>query len=285
MAYKSLLTVVSSESETRSALPGAAWIADGLGAHLDVLTLGIDRTQVGYSYIGGSGVLLQVAMERAEEEARAHEEAARAVLESQPVDLRWSLESAVAQAGAVGDLVALRARFADLVVLGQPYGKGHGPEAEAVLESALFDGQAPVLVMPEAIAQGKTGLTLPKKIVVGWNQSREAMVAVRRALPFLKQADLVNIAVIDPPQHGPERSDPGGALCQMLVRHGVRAEVSVLARSMPQVSDVLKRHCRDISADLLVMGAYGHSRFREAILGGATRNMLEGAELPVLMAH
>ena len=95
----------------------------------------------------------------------------------------------------------------------------------------------------------------------------------------------MNIAVIDPPQHGPERSDPGGMLCQMLVRHGVRAEVSVLAKTLPRISDVLARHVRDQNADLLVMGAYGHSRFREAILGGATRNMLEEAEVPVLMAH
>jgi nucleotide-binding universal stress UspA family protein len=71
----------------------------------------------------------------------------------------------------------------------------------------------------------------------------------------------------------------------MLVRHGVKAEVTVLARTMPKISDVLARHCRDVDADLLVMGAYSHSRFREAILGGATRNMLEAAEIPVFMAH
>ena len=111
------------------------------------------------------------------------------------------------------------------------------------------------------------------------------MAATRAALPLLKGADLVDITVVDPPPHGPERSDPGGLLCQMLVRHGVRAEVSVLARSLPRVSEVLARHATDQNADLLVMGAYGHSRFREAILGGATRNMLEQAELPVLMAH
>ena len=74
-------------------------------------------------------------------------------------------------------------------------------------------------------------------------------------------------------------------LCQMLVRHGVKAEVSVLARSLPRVSDVLARHVTDVDAGLMVMGAYGHSRFREAILGGATRNMLEKATVPVLMAH
>ncbi|MEZ5756087.1 MAG: universal stress protein, partial [Paracoccaceae bacterium] len=148
--------------------------------------------------------------------------------------------------------------------------------------AALFEGQAPVLILPET---GAGHAAAPRRIVIAWNQSAEAMVAVRKALPMLKQADMVNIAVIDPPQHGAERSDPGGMLCQMLVRHGVKAEVSVLARTLPRISEVLARHVRDMNADLLVMGAYGHSRFREAILGGATRNMLEQAEVPVLMAH
>ena len=95
----------------------------------------------------------------------------------------------------------------------------------------------------------------------------------------------MQIVVIDPPVHGAERSDPGGQLCQMLVRHGVRAEVSVLARSEPRISDVLTRHLREQGADLMVMGAYGHSRLREAIVGGATRDMLKHAQVPVFLAH
>jgi len=74
-------------------------------------------------------------------------------------------------------------------------------------------------------------------------------------------------------------------LSQYLARHGVHAEVSVLAKTLPRTSEVLSRHARDENADLIVMGAYGHSRFREAILGGATRNMLEMADIPVFMAH
>jgi nucleotide-binding universal stress UspA family protein len=104
-------------------------------------------------------------------------------------------------------------------------------------------------------------------------------------MPFLRRAEMVQIVVVDPPTHGPERSDPGGLLCQLMVRHGVNAEVAVLAKTMPRVSEVLARQVRDIDAELLVMGAYGHSRFREAILGGATRDMLERAEVPVLLAH
>jgi len=282
MAYKTVLTVATSADRTDMAISGAAALAAAHDAHLDILALGVDRTQVGYSYIGTGAVILQAAVERAEQEAKDVETAVRKAVAAQSPALRWTSEAAVTQLGALTDIVAQRARFADLVVLPRPYGAGQGSESEAVIEAALFEGRAPVLVLPDS---GAGRAAAPKRAVVAWNQSAEAMAAVRKALPLLKQADLVNIAVIDPPQHGPERSDPGGMLCQMLVRHGVKAEVSVLARTLPRISDVLARHVRDQNADLLVMGAYGHSRFREAILGGATRNTLEQAEVPVLMAH
>ena len=121
--------------------------------------------------------------------------------------------------------------------------------------------------------------------MLAWSESIAALAAVRASLPFLTKADVVDIAIIDPPAHAADRSDPGGALAEMLSRHGVRGDVSVLAKTMPRISDVLCRHCEDKDADMLVMGAYGHSRFREAILGGATRNMLEVSEVPILMAH
>ncbi|WP_435257567.1 universal stress protein [Thioclava sp. FR2] len=281
MAYKSIFTVATNAALVPMSVASAARIAEANDAHLDILALGVDRTQVGYSYVGSGAALMQVALERAEADARELEKAAKAAIAAENLDLRAGTEAAVAQMGAVADLIATRARFADLVVLPRPYGKDQGPEAEAVVEAAMFEGQAPVLVLPGKELASPS----PKCVVIAWNQSREAMAAVRKALPFLKSADLVDITVVDPPNHGPERSDPGGMLCQMLVRHGVRAEVSVLAKTLPRVSDVLARHVRDRNADMLVMGAYGHSRFREAILGGATRNMLEQAEVPVLMAH
>jgi nucleotide-binding universal stress UspA family protein len=281
MAYRTLLTVATTPALCARTVAACAAIAAGHESHLDSLALGVDRTQVGYSYVGSGAVVLQVAMERAEEEARANEAALRAALAAQGPALRWSTDAAVTQLGALTDIVAQRARFADLVVLPRPYGPGRGAEAEAVVEAALFEGMAPVLVLPD---EGKPILP-PSRVSIAWNQSREAMAAIRGAMPFLMAADSVSITVVDPPAHGPERSDPGGLLCQMLVRHGVKAEVAVLARTLPRVSDVIARHARDYGADLVVMGAYGHSRFREAILGGATRNMLETAGLPVLMAH
>ncbi|MCR9140590.1 MAG: universal stress protein, partial [Alphaproteobacteria bacterium] len=85
--------------------------------------------------------------------------------------------------------------------------------------------------------------------------------------------------------HGPNRSDPGGMISQYLARHDVKVEIDVLSKTLPRISDVLMRHAADMDADMMVMGAYGHSRFREAIFGGATRSILEDANLPVFMAH
>lgn len=281
MAYKSLLTVATSPDGLGPVLTAAGRIAAQSDAHLDVLSLGVDRTQVGYSYVGAGAVMIAAAMDRAEEEARATQAAVTQALAAEGPTLRVGVDTAVTQLGALTEVVAARARYADLVVLPLPYGPGRGVDDEAVTEAALFEGMAPVLAVPAA------GMAMadPRRIVVAWNQSREALVATRRAMPFLRRAESVQIVVVDPPAHGPERSDPGGLLCQMLVRHGVRAEVVVLARTLPRVSDVIARHLRDANADLLVMGAYGHSRFREAILGGATRDMLEKAEVPVLLAH
>lgn len=279
MAYKSILTIVTDPKTAAAQLDCAVALARREDAHLDVLCMGVDRTQTGYYYAGATAFIQQETMDRAEADAKAAAAHVNDRLAAE--DIRWAAETVVVQLGAISTIVGLRARFADLVVMARPYGKGRGQEAEAVVEAAMFEGQVPVLIVPDT----QPANLKMRRVVVAWNQSTEALSAIRKALPVLKAADMVDITIIDPPAHGPERSDPGGQLSQMLARHGVRAEVSVLAKTMPRVSDVINRHVRDTNADLVVMGAYGHSRFREAILGGATRHMLEMAEVPVLMAH
>ncbi|SOC04046.1 nucleotide-binding universal stress UspA family protein [Rhodobacter sp. JA431] len=279
MAYKTVLTIVTDVSQAHGQIDSAVAVARAEDAHLEVLCLGVDRTQTGYYYAGATAFVQQEVLDRAQEEARETEKAINERLSTE--DIRWSTEAVVAQIGAIATVVGLRARFADLVVMGHPYGEGRGQELEAAVEAALFEGQSPALIVPD----GQVVSLNARRVVVAWNQSNEAMNAIRKALPLLKSAQLVDITVIDPPAHGPERSDPGGQLSQWLARHGVKVEVSVLAKTLPRISDVINRHVRDTSAQMVVMGAYGHSRFREAILGGATRNMLEQAEVPILMAH
>ncbi|WBU52132.1 universal stress protein [Paracoccus sp. SCSIO 75233] len=278
MAYKTILTVLSNETQTAQ-LDAAIAAARKEDAHLEVFCLGVDHAQAGYYYAGASAYVFQEAIDKALDAAEQLEKFVRGKLEAE--EIRWSTESAVAQVGGLTTLIGMRARFADLVVLGQPYAESAPAEAEAVTEAALFEGSAPVLIVPE----GGLPQNFGNKILVAWSQTEEAMTSVRRALPLLKRAESVEITVVDPSPNGPERSDPGGALSQMLSRHGVNVEIAVLARTLPQTSDILSQRATEIGADLIVMGAYGHSRFREAILGGTTRSMLSKSNLPVLMAR
>lgn len=278
MVYKTITTILT-DTRDMTALDGAVEVARRSGAHLDAVCLGLDRTQPGFYYAGANAMVFQDNLSQAREEAVALEDTVRKRLEG--VDVSWSATGLTTQMVALNGLISHRTRFSDLVILPQPYGNDRGHEYEAITEAALFNGQVPVLVLPD----GKQMPETIDAVLVGWDESPEALRATRSALPFLREAATVYITVIDPPQHGPERSDPGGALSQMLARHDVRAEVSVLARTMPRIADLLNRQVRDKNAQLVVMGAYGHSRFRESILGGATRDMLESAEVPVLMTH
>ncbi|MCU9839908.1 MULTISPECIES: universal stress protein [Ruegeria] len=279
MTYKSLLTVLTDPKQSKTTLDQLVALADAQDAHAEALCLGVDRSQTGYYYAGANALILQETLSRANAEAEEVLTLAKDHLSKAGV--RWSAESGVAQIADLGRHVAHRARFSDLVVLPRPYGENRGAEAEPIIEAAMFEGHAPVLVVPDDRAPIKQ----PRTVLIGWNESVEAMRAIRLAMPFLRAAELVRIVVIDPPQHGPDRSDPGGLLSQMLSRHGVKVEIDVLSKTMTRVSDILNRHASDTDADMIVMGAYGHSRFREAILGGATRNMLEKATVPIFMAH
>lgn len=279
MSFKTILTVVTDGAHLKDTIARGIAMADALDAHMDVVCIGVDRTQTGYYYAGMNAAVLQETLHHAKQEASDMAAAAKQQMEQS--GLRWGVTEAVCQLADISRFVAAHARFADLVIVPRPYGDDRGIELEPVVEGALFEGQSPVIVLPE---QG-TNLKIPTKVAIGWNESAEALRAVRSALPFLVSAESVHIVVIDPPKHGPNRSDPGGQLSQFLARHGVKVEIDVLAKTMPRVSDVLRRHVQDISADMVVMGAYGHSRFREAILGGATRNTLETCEVPVFMAH
>lgn len=279
MTYNVLFTVLTDTDLIEDTLSHATTAAEAYDAHLDILCLGVDRSQTGYYYAGASAMVLQETIGQAQDDAKKIKEKATKLMEGRPV--RWGLETGVVQIADMGRVVAARARFSDLVLLPQPYGEGRGIELEAVAEAVLFEGNTAAVILPD----NHTPCPFPKRILVSWNESTEALSAVRAALPMLLQADQVRVAVIDPPSHGPNRSDPGGELTQYLARQGTRVEIDVLAKTLPRISDVLCRQAVDMDADFIVMGAYGHSRFRQAIFGGTTRRMLESSELPVLMAR
>lgn len=278
MGFKSILTILSDERQLPQ-LEAAAALAIRENGHLSVLSLGLDLTQVGYYFPDVAPYAFADAIDVARDQAAALNDRVRQRLAGMG-DLRWSAEGAVAQIGAMGSLVGARARFSDLTVTMRPYGPEAPGDAEAVIEAALFDGGCPVLVLPGHALPADP----PAKVLVAWNQSLESLAAARRALPFLQAASRVEIAIVDP-RRDTGGSEPGAALAQLLTRHGATVEIAVLARTADTTSDQLNRRATEIGADLVVMGAYGHSRLREAILGGTTRNMLEKARVPVFMAR
>ncbi|MES2322781.1 MAG: universal stress protein [Pseudomonadota bacterium] len=184
--------------------------------------------------------------------------------------------------------LSLQARAADLVVISQA-----GPDARA-LEADLppyviTHSGRPVLLVPVAGGAASAG----RRILVSWDGSREAARALQLALPLLRDAELVELAVFDVASGEHAVADALAAdPLPWLARHGVTATLAVhpvQRRFGPQrkheVGEALLGRVAALSADLLVMGAYGHSRFRESILGGVTRTMLATMTVPVLMAH
>lgn len=280
MAYKTISVIVTDMSADGPTLNAARDIADREGAHLDVRCIGIDPARYEPMPAGTAIAVLEYGAAEASEQANKLRDWATDHLG--PNLSSTSIEPVIVPQMGIETLVARSGRYSDLIVATKPYGAGRTPLHTTVLEAELFGTATPVLIVPE---QGDLAAAPFKRIVCAWNESSESFNAIRLALPFLQAADKVDLVMVDPPTHSPERSDPGGAITIMLARHGVKAQVSILAKTMPRISDVIARFAEEQGADLIVMGGYGHSRFRESILGGATRDTLENSKLPLLMAH
>jgi nucleotide-binding universal stress UspA family protein len=139
-----------------------------------------------------------------------------------------------------------------------------------------------VLVVPYAGRFGECG----RRVLVAWNASRAATRAVNDAMPLLARAETVTVLCIDPAADGRAHGEtPGMDIAVHLARHAVKARVETTVSGGIGVGNALLSRVSDIGADLLVMGAYGHARVRELLLGGATRTILESMTLPVLMSH
>jgi len=123
---------------------------------------------------------------------------------------------------------------------------------------------------------------IERHALIAWNGSREAARAVRDALPLLKLARKVTVLAVEPQSNG---HAPGADLALHLARHGVTVDLDQDTAPGMDAADILLSRASDLSSDLIVMGAYGHARMRETILGGVTRSMLAAMTAPVLMSH
>ena len=182
--------------------------------------------------------------------------------------------------GPLAETVALHARYADLAIIGQS-----NPDlAETaifndVIEEVLFTSGRPVLMVPYA---GKFE-AIGRHVLIGWKSTAEAARALNDAIPLMRGAEQITVITSDPVKS--DGDEPVADIALHLARHGLKV------MAMHTVSDglggesILLNQASDLGVDLLVMGAYGHSRLRERMLGGVTRGILKSATVPVLLSR
>jgi nucleotide-binding universal stress UspA family protein len=275
--YKTILVHVDAGRTTPARLDVAVELAGASGAH--VACLYAVRTEPMPSGAMEAREMMLEARARAQAEnlqaaRRAFDECMR----------RTGFERAEWRASTADplDAVLIHARYADLVVIGQlnpEWESGVDKDFERSLPIAVG---RPVLVVPYAFERRPIG----RRVLVAWNASREAARAVSDALPLLQRAAQVDVVAFEPARSGADHGEePGADIALYLARHGVKVTVSRVDAPDLDVGNQLLSRAFDLSADLIVMGAWGHSRLRELILGGVTRTLLESMTVPVLMAH
>lgn len=260
-------------------LETAATLAEATNAHLvAVACVAHPGFHMGYQSVAGSEIYFQ-DVQRAQEEAHALSKAAheRLVRLGRSGDTRWGADTIA----GLGEIAAIHTYYADLAIVGQPCGDAE-PLRSAVLEGALIDSGRPLIVVPDDWGAKPMAST----VVIGWSPCRAAARAVHDALAMMSGAQEVHIAVVD--ARTDERSygdEPGADLATALARHGLNITVTQLPRGTGTVAEMLLSHAATLGADLLVTGGYGHSRLREALVGGVTRELLKASPIPLFMSH
>jgi nucleotide-binding universal stress UspA family protein len=276
MGLKDLLVHVDNDPACSSRVDVAAALAAKHGAHLTGLHAmgwpripGYIEAELPPSFLDEQRRHLEELGRQAEE--RFHEGARRRGGHGE-----WRLDT-----GDIVGTMRLHARYADLTVVGQGRDLTNAPYDLTFLPEELALGVGrPVLVVPRY----GTFDTVGERVLIAWNGSREATRAVHDALPLLMLAAKVTVLSIDP-EREPAPRLPSADIALHLARHGIVAEADWTPGLDVAVGDILLSRAADVGADLIVMGAYGRSRVREMVLGGATRHILQQMTVPVLMSH
>ncbi|MEZ5788249.1 MAG: universal stress protein [Xanthobacteraceae bacterium] len=181
--------------------------------------------------------------------------------------------------GGATDLFGRIGRRFDMVVVGQSE-PDHLAPSDMFIEAALFESGRPAIIVPYI---QKEGMKLDR-VIVCWDGSRTAARAMGDAMPILTRAKAVDIVIV---ATGRAKSDeiPGADIGHHLARHGINVDVKRIVAEDVDVPNTILSYAADVSAELIVMGGYGHSRLREFVLGGATRDILNSMTVPILMSH
>ena len=284
MAYQDIVVHLDETARSAVRLELAIKLAARSGAHLaGVHVLNVPSASMFYGYSmtvasPGPDDLIEALRTEMLERIGPVEVAFRERVRQEGMEGEWRVVE-----GDPGTMLAQHARYTDLAIVGQP--NRHEPQSDGsdqIPVSVLMSSGRPALVVPYA---GQFN-TIGTHVLVAWNASREAARAVNDALPLLKTAQKVTVLAINPESWTGGHGDvPSADISLHLARHGVKTEAAhTIARDIPD-GEALLSYAADLGVDLIVAGAYGHSRMRELAFGGVTRTLLNEMTVPVLFSH
>jgi nucleotide-binding universal stress UspA family protein len=287
MTVRCVLLVLSQAPSDAAALAAAMAVTKHLEAHLDAVLLVPNNDTARPMLVEPlpAGLREEVSSLLAEVAGKAASVALQSVEAACAAAGVPLVERPTGQSGAsarwlatcTADQIARRACLADLVVLPRPSNQA-GALAAALRETLLLSARRPLLLAPAAAVA-----SVGRRVAVAWNGRPEAARAVGATLPFLARADAVRILTARTARTG---AGEGERLNEYLRWHGIASEQAMIEpRPGESVGGALLREAAAFGADLLAMGGYGHSRWREMLLGGVTHHIAEHAELPILMGH
>ncbi|MCR9214530.1 MAG: universal stress protein [Proteobacteria bacterium] len=274
MSIKTILLHLNNDPQLDQRIEAALGIAEDYDAHVKALFT-ISQVTVPTSFMGYVPPEFIEQSRKVEEE---HAAEAKAKLEEYAGKIGREVEIVIEE-GYAPDLINEHAVAVDLVILGQgdPDAENNA-QSQYVADELVVSSPRPVLTIPFAGKYRDFG----KHVLVAWNNSRESSRALHEAMPFLKKAEKVTLVSVNAKEDEAYEMEH---ILGHLKRHGIEATYKSGQWPGIGVGDALLDALVDYSADMLVMGAYGHSRLREMILGGATENILSHMTAPVLFAH
>lgn len=289
MTIATVLVLVTDESESESALKTAVAIGQEFAAYVEVLHVRAEPESIIPVVAAGMAVeSVHVLLEGAQASVSARAERAHRLFQNVALELSLPLTKVGAEpevgqfsiawseaTGIESREVVRRGRLFDLTVMARPH-DGYDQTSSTALTAALFGMGRPILVAPPHAPK-----TVGRRLMLAWNDTREAAEAERAAMPFAAKSEEVAVVAVN----GADSSSDPDDMVRALARHGIKAEGQVLHRGKASVGECLLAAADERKCDLLVMGAYGHSRFEEFILGGTTRHVLKHAQIPLLMVH
>lgn len=289
MTIATVLALVADDSRSESTLKTAVVVGQMFGAYVEALHVRASPESIVPVLAGGVsaksvGLLLEGARastaKRAERAHRLFQEVALKMslpltkVDAEPELGRFSM-AWHETTGIESREIVQRGRLFDLTVLARPHDH-HDHASSTVLTAALFETGRPILVAPP-----DAPATVGRRLMLAWNDTREAAAGVGAAMPFAALADEVTVVSVT---EGISGVDPSG-IVRALARHGIAAVGQVLDHGKASVGTRLLAAAGERSCDLLVMGGYGHSRLQQLILGGVTNHVLKQAHVPLLMVH